>query len=102
MNIPLNWLNTKILAIDERYHKKYISSELRFPNNSGEVIKTYSFISFKTHHRDFDLFMARQRNLHADIIDWNQSIISKGGIAVITVENDGAYPPQLSFVIAAS
>ena len=34
VNIALNWLNTKLLTISEKCHKKYISSKLRFPNKT--------------------------------------------------------------------
>ena len=51
--------------------------------NSGEAIKTCRFVVFNTHNREYDLFMARRRNLHAVNIDRVRYNISKGVIEVV-------------------
>ena len=47
VNIPLNWLNTKFLTIDERCHKQYISSELRFLNKKIHLLSKLFHYSTK-------------------------------------------------------
>ena len=43
VNMPLNFF----LTIDERCHKKYISSELRFPNKTVHLLSKLFYYSIK-------------------------------------------------------
>ena len=56
VKIPLNWLNSKLLTIDKRRHKEYISSEWRFPN------KTVSFQNYFIILQKYYQFLPKQNN----------------------------------------